>query len=194
MRWPRRGSTGALPGDAEVDAIVETARAEVLTALDRAVDTEAVLAAIYARQGLQAPAAQAASPEPSNQLAEVCDRIGLLESVLEVATPPGSGGLTVLNLMTARRVLFDLRSGLLARRLTRDEALRLLGSAEHNLREARRAGHAPPGPAADIAMRPRLAELRMLTRDLPPQLQAIRTAVVALFDSADDRSLIPAGR
>jgi hypothetical protein len=192
MRWPRRDSTGVLPGEAEVDAIVETARAEVLTALDRALDTEAILARVYARHGLQPPEPPAA-PEAGSQLAAVCDRVGMLEAALDTAighAPPSFG---TGYLKTVRRSLFELRSGLAGRRLAADEALRLLGGARHNLREAVRILAAQQAAAADAASA-QMSELLDLTEDAATRLQALQHDVVRLFDQSGDSVLVPAGR
>jgi hypothetical protein len=192
MRWPWRDDAGELASDAEVDAIVEAARAGMLTALDTALDTEAALARVYARNGQPAPE-RPAGPEAGSQLAAVCDRIGMLESALAAATAQGPATLLgVLYLKAVRRIFFELRAGLAGYRLDEDEALRLLGSAWHNIREATRVLRLDQ-PAADEAIRGRMSELQELAAAGSAELETLHHEVKRLFDSSGDTALIPVG-
>jgi hypothetical protein len=192
MKWPWRDDVGALASDTEVDAIVEAARAGVLTALDAALDTEAALARVYARSGLQPPERPAA-PEAGSQLAAVCDRIGMLESALAAAARQAPASFGVAYLRQVRRILFELRTGLEGRRLAAEEALRLVGSARHNLREAARILSSELRAVTEAA-RGQVSELQELTGDGDAQLEGLHHEVMRLFDQSGDSALVPVGR
>jgi hypothetical protein len=117
----------------------------------------------------------------------------MLESALAAATRQGPESLLgLMYLAAARRILFELRTGLAARRLDEGEALRLLGSARHNIQEAGRVLRKQPADAAE-AIRARIAELRGLAADASSQLEPLHHEVKRLFDSAGDTALVPVG-
>jgi hypothetical protein len=172
--------------------MIEAARADYVRVLDTVLDDQADLARIYARYGQQPPASDGA-PEPGSQVESACARIEMLEAAVAAATGPGAAGLGGLYLKMARRYLYELRTGLLRRQLTRDDAHRLLNSAEHNLREA--------GPALGAqhdltqeADRAPVSDLRDLAADMSAQMKAVRDTVMRLFDLSGDSALILAGR
>lgn len=179
--------------EAEVDAMLEAARADIVRVLDLALDDAADLARIYAKHGLPAPEApQHGSPE----VEAVCARIAMLGTVLAEALRSGHGSslLGEMYLGSAQLFLAELREGLLARHLEAGDAHRLLGSASHNLRQAEQVLRTQQqGPLAEAVSR-RIAELHDLAADLSGQMDAVRRDVMRLFDQSDDMALVPAGR
>jgi hypothetical protein len=184
--------TGSPVTDLEADAMVEAARINIADALGTVLDDEADLARIYAQHGQQAPTRAAAAAD--SQVNVVCDRVGMLESALATATRQGPPTLLgIVYLKAVRRLLFELRTGLLNRRLARDEALRLLSNAQHNLREATRILRGQPGPAEDTAVHTRIGELLELASSMTSQLEAAQDQVIRLFDHSGDPALVPSG-
>jgi len=173
--------------------MIQAARANLAGALGTVLDDDADLARIYARHGQQPPALAAAAA--GGQVEAVCDRLGMLEAALATAAEQGPASLFgIAYLKAVRRILFELRTGLLNRRLAEEEALRLLSSARHNLREAARILHPQQGPAMTEAVRGRISELHGLASDGTAQLEAMHHEVMRLFDQSGDTALIPAGR
>lgn len=185
--------TRARVSDAELDQMIQAARTDIASALDAVLDREADLARIYARYGQQPPARPPAH-KPGSQVAAVCDRIAILESAIAAATGSRrSAMLGALYLAATRRILFELRTGLAGRRLAKEEAQRLLGGAEHNLRQAAHTLDAQQRATTKKASRDWIAELRDLTSHLSAQLPTVRADVMRIFDQSDDNVLVPAG-
>lgn len=189
----------------ELDRLVVQTRANVIAKLDAATDFDAVFADIYARAGqpgsmpsnLTRPADPGGQGEDVGGVDAVCDLIDMLTTVLEAAAAHelSSPVAATLHLSTARYALLRLRSGLNGRRLSRSEAMRLIGNVEHNLREADAVLRTELGSSLDDALRGRIGELRELGDDLSGQLQTLRYKVTQLFDDAADRaSVTPAPR
>jgi hypothetical protein len=170
--------------DEEADQMIEAARVDFIGVLDKVLDDDADLARIYARYGQQPPARP--RPEPDSQLEAVCARIGMLESAVAGAGVTWLGG---MYLKLARRYLFELRTGLAGRRLTGQEAARLLGAADHDMQEAARILRPPPGPA-----RGQHQDAYALVQGLIGQLEETRPPVMRLFDESGDSVLVPAGQ
>jgi hypothetical protein len=78
-----------------------------------------------------------------------------------------------------------LHEGLVARELSRVDALRLVSNLQHNLREADALLHEEQGNSLTDALRDRVAELRELGGDISTHVEAIRDQIVRLFDDAD---------
>jgi hypothetical protein len=179
--------------DAQADTMIQAARANLAGALGTVLDDDADLARIYARHGQPPPALAAAAA--GGQVQAVCDRLGMLEAALATAAEQGSASMFgIAYLKAVRRILFELRTGLLNRRLAEEEALRLLSSARHNLLEAVRILHPQQGPAMTEAVRARMSELHGLASDGTGQLEAMHHEVMRLFDHSGDTALIPADR
>lgn len=179
--------------DAEVDAMLEAARADIIRVLDLALDDEADLARIYAKHGLPAPPP---ARHGSAEVEAVCARIAMLETVINETfrSVHRASMLGQMFLGSARRFLAELREGLLARRLAAGDARRLLTSVNHNLRQAEQVLRDQQQAPLDEAVSRRIGELRELTADLSEQMDAVRRDVMRLFDQSDDKALVPAGR
>jgi hypothetical protein len=182
----------------DIDELIVATRTSIIAKLDAATDFDAVFADIYAQAGrIETPEslANSADPvyghmadEPRGGIDAVCDHIDLLNTVLEagVVHDASSPFLGTIYLSTARRSLRRLRDGLIKHRLSRNDALRLIGNTEHNLREADVALRAEHGLSLDEALHDRIGELRELGNDIAGQLQTLRHSVAQLFEEATD--------
>lgn len=191
----------------ELDTLILQTRAGVIAKLDAATDFDAVLTDIYAKAGKAAPtrirgtftnpADRPGLSEADGDVDGVCGHIDMLNAVLEAAAAHevSSPVVATMHLATARRSLLRLRGGLSGRRLDRNDALRLIGNVEHNLREADTVLRTEYGLSLDEALHDRVGELRELGGDLTGQIQALRRRIVVLFDDATDpTSLTPIPR
>ena len=183
----------------ELDKLILETRDSMIAKLDDATDFSAVLADIYAKAGrVETPENRGVFREPvpgrgpdheRGGLDALCDRIDMLNAVLEAATTREevcSPVLGTLYLSTARQSLLRLRDGLSGRRLSKNDALRLIGNVEHNLREADAILRTEHGLSLDEALHDRIGELRELGGDIASQIQILREKVARLFDDAAD--------
>ncbi|ONI71201.1 hypothetical protein ALI144C_52800 [Actinosynnema sp. ALI-1.44] len=182
----------------DIDKLIVATRASIIDKLDAATDFDAVFADIYAQAGrIETPKSLKKSADPLHgqivdeqrgRVDAVCDHIDLLNAVLEaeVVHDTRSPLFGTIYLSTARRSLRRLRDGLTKHRLSRNDALRLIGNVEHNLREADAALRAEHGLSLDEALHDRIGELRELGNDIAGQIQTLRTTVAQLFDEATD--------
>jgi hypothetical protein len=182
----------------DVDKLIEATRVSIIAKLDAATDFDAVFADIYAQADrIETPESLNKSGDPLyGQMVDerrggidaVCDHIDLLNAVLEAGTVRDAQSplMGTIYLSTARRSLRRLRDGLTKHRLSRNDALRLIGNVEHNLREADAVLRAEHGLSLDEALHDRIGELRELGKDIAGQIQTLRTAVAQLFDEAPD--------
>jgi hypothetical protein len=177
-----------------LDQLITRTRASVIAKLDAATDFSAVLADIYARaakdgtpEGAAASPGQSGPRGPQTPLAEACDHIDMLITLLNAAAGPGlkySPLIGAIYLSSAQRSLQRLRSGLARHRAGRREALRLIGNVEHNLREADAVLRSEQGLSLDDALRDRIGDLVDLGSDITGQVRALRGKVTRLFDDA----------
>jgi hypothetical protein len=186
----------------ELDLFVLQARDSVIAKLDAATDFGAVLADIYAKAAKDGtPEAAAAAPtrssphQPQTALDDVCDHIDMLTTLLKAVSGPGvkdSPLIGAIYLSSAWRSLQRLRRDLARHRIGKGEALRLIGNAEHNLREADAALRSEHGLSLDDALRGRIGDLMELGSDITGQVQVLRAKVARLFDNAAEAaSLTP---
>lgn len=180
----------------DTDKLIVATRASIIDKLDSATDFDAVFADIYAQAGridtpesLKKPANPPNGqmvPERRGGVDAVCDHIDLLNAVLEAAAVHDvrSPALGTIYLSAARRSLRRLRDGLTKHRLSRNDALRLIGNVEHNLSEADAVLRAEHGLSLDEALHDRIGELRDVGNDVTDQIQTLRAAVARLFDEA----------
>ena len=195
-RWRIRG---ARMTDDQVRILVARDRAAIAAVLDRGSSTQAGLARIYAAHGLPAPVGRetgglggADDDGGGGQLHAVCDQIAMLETTLAHASRlDGPSRQAGLYLSTARRFLYELRSGLAGHAITEGDASRLLTSVRHDLREADRTlrGELRLPLGADVKVR--LGELRDLAADLTAQLPGLDQNVMQLFGHSDDPASVP---
>jgi len=68
--------------------------------------------------------------------------------------------------------------------------LRLVGNAEHNLREADAVLRSEHGLSLDDALRDRIGDLMDLGSDITGQVQALRAKVTRLFDNAAEAAAL----
>ena len=123
--------------DAQVNAMVARARADIAEILADVLDDEAGLASIYAMHGrpeLSGPGPAAAvhgggDEDEGGHVGVVCDRIAMLESALAQAARAAASRQAGMYLGMGRRFLFELRSGLAGRSLNATDAFRLLTDA-----------------------------------------------------------------
>ena len=171
------------PGDDAVDTAVRKGLADVLSALDNAIDDEAALARIYASAGQTKPTDSPGGPPGPTMAEQVCARIGMLESAIVTAlkaeqSAPLEG---TFSLHTARRYLFELRSGLERRTVTEQDAFRLLFITRHALHEADRALRYQQRMPLKEPLLARAADLVQLSSDLLSQLDGVQGEVMRLF-------------
>ena len=91
---------------------------------------------------------------------------------------------------SASRSLQRLRRGLARHRVGKDEALRLVGNAEHNLREADAVLRSEQGLSLDDALRDRIGDLMELDSDIAGQVEVLRAKVTRLFDNAAEAAAL----
>lgn len=179
--------------EAEVDAMLEAARADIIRVLDLALDEDADLARIYVKHGIPAPATV---QHGNSDVEAVCARIAMLGTVIDEALRslhrPSMLGQMFLG--SARRFLAELRDGLLAMRLAAWDANRLLTSVSHNLRQAEQVLRDQQRAPLEEPVSRRIGELRELAADLSGQMDAVERDVMRLFDQSDDKAFVPAGR
>ncbi|MFF9309519.1 hypothetical protein ACF1BS_01245 [Streptomyces sp. NPDC014748] len=125
----------------------------------------------------------------------VRSRLDILYEVLTAAADENSGvpfmGGIYLN--TARRYVWRLREGLTGQRLEKEEALRIVGLIEHNLREAEKLHRRQSGLPLDEVTRNHIGDLVELGSDITGQGPELRRLIIRLFDEADTSiDLIPA--
>jgi hypothetical protein len=187
---------GSRLSDDDVNEMIEAARADILVALGRTLDDDGGLAQIYAARGQQVPVQAAPGPGSGDegwQVQAVCDRIGLLEMALDEAGKSGTvSGLGGLYLAAARQFLFELRTGLISRNITAEDAFRLLTSVRRNLDEAAQALSAEHSRAPSQLFPDQISDLGDFADDLTRQLDVVEDSVMQLFGNSDDPALIPA--
>jgi hypothetical protein len=189
---------GARLTDAQVNAMVARARADISEILADVLNDEAGLASIYAMHGRPEPARPlpaaghgGGDDDESGQVGVVCDRIAMLESALAQAARADASRQAGMYLGMGRRFLFELRSGLAGRNLSAADAFRLITSVRHDLREAdstlRRELQLPLGRG----MLTKLAESRELVADLAGQVDSLDGQVMKLFGRSGQASAVP---
>jgi hypothetical protein len=177
----------------DLDELIMQAQADIVAKLDAATDWEAVLADIYIKAAKDGtPEAASARYEHRHQdearttaLSDVTDRIAMLVTLLGAASRPGENGSPLIGsiyLGSARRSLDRLGSGLAKQRLGKSEALRLVGNAEHNLREADAVLRSELGRSLDHVLRGRIDDLVELGGDVVGQVQVLSVQVRRLFE------------
>lgn len=181
----------------EVNARVATARADIAAILADVLDDDAGLAQIYAMHGQREPQGSGgAAPDhddESGQVQVVCDRVAMLETTLAQAARPGGPSMQAgLYLTAARQFLFELRSGLVGRSLTAEDAFRLLSTVSHDLQEADRTLRGEQRLPLARPVLTRLGELQELTTELAGQMDALTEQVMRLFGHSKDPAVVPA--
>jgi hypothetical protein len=189
-------------GDAELDALLATARAGIVSKLARAMDLDAGLAAIIAAHN--DPSSQTAdratssdSPaEPSyatdqGAVTAVCDAIAaIVETLTPVCRPdvpaPKGTATSRLSLMAVCRYLSELWWGLSERRLSREQAAGLVDLASHNLTEASRLLVGERARARKAQVRRSIDALIGLVGDTAQQLAELHPRVMRLFHDAGE--------
>ena len=184
----------------EMDELFARTLAGMAARLDAETDFDAMLDDIYTRAaGIETMPPPTASAEQESARARkeneqdsaekaVSDRIAMLIAVLDSPAARHIGSPTIVAtvyLPAARRALRRLHGGLVARELSRTDALRLVGNLQHNLREADTLLHEEQGNSLTDALRDRVAGLRELGGDISAHVDAIRAQIVRLFDDAD---------
>lgn len=179
----------------DLDQLIMKARASVIAKLDAATDFDAVLADIYAR-AQNATTSTSRRPAKHDREADsqhggldvVCDHIDMLSAVLEpaIAHEIKSPEIGRMYLSEAQRSLRRLRDGLSKHHLGKGEALRLIDTAEHNIREADVVLRRESGRSLDDALQGRIEELRDLGSDIAGQILTLRGSIGRLFDEATD--------
>jgi hypothetical protein len=180
----------------ELDQLIVQVRASAIAKLDAATDFNAVLADIYSKAAKDGtPEAAAVSPGPSGSqqppiaLDDVCDRIDMIIELLQAVSAPGvkdSPLIGAIYLGSASRSLQRLRRGLARHRAGKEEALQLIGNAEHNLQEADAVLRSEQGRSLDDVLRDRIGDLMDLGSDITGQVHALRGKVTRLFDDAPE--------
>jgi hypothetical protein len=180
-----------------LDELIMQAQASIIAKLDAATDWDAVLTDVYVKAAKDGtPEAAAARYEHrhldearATALGDVTDRIAMLVTLLGAVSKPGENGSPLIGsiyLGSASRSLDRLGSGLAKQRLGKNEALRLVGNAEHNLREADAALRAELGRSLDHVLRGRIDDLVELGGDVIGQVRALSVQVKRLFDTATE--------
>ncbi|RVX39155.1 hypothetical protein EDD27_1502 [Nonomuraea polychroma] len=178
-------------GEHELNALLAQTRASAIAAIEGTLDLQAGKEAIFALHGSrrQDRAATVATEPPTGVLAEVCEHIALLLTVVQVENEPGRSpaqAAAVPYLYAARQFLIQLRAGLLKRELPKAEAARLVSSVEHALKQARRRllqvlpvdpRHGTSDPTRDLLE---------VVDDLLGQLSVLNGKIVWLFDDIDE--------
>jgi hypothetical protein len=181
----------------ELDKLIWDTRSSVIAKLDAATDFDAVLADIYRKANLvETPetlgttgSVDGGRPgERRGGVEGVCDHIDMINTVLEAASmhEVSSPVLGTFYLSTARRSLLRLHNGLGGRWLGKDDALRLIGNVEHNLREADTVLRTEHGQSLNEALHGRIGELMEVGSDISSHIRTLREKVVQLFDDAPD--------
>jgi hypothetical protein len=141
--------------------------------------------------GLHNPPAEASD---SSAVSFVRSRLDILYEILTAAANPSSGGpfMGGIYLNTARRHIWQLREGLAGQRLQKDEALRLVGLIEHNLREAEKLHRRQSGLPLDEDTLSQIGDLVELGNEITGQGTELRQLIIRLFDDAQDTTrLVP---
>lgn len=130
----------------------------------------------------------------SGAVSFVRSRLDILYEILTAAASPSSGGpfMGGIYLNTARRHIWQLREGLTEQRLQKNEALRLVGLIEHNLREAEKLHRRQSGLPLDEDTLSHIGDLVELGNEITGQGTELRQLIIQLFDDAQDSTrLIP---
>lgn len=175
----------------EIDRMIMSARASALARLDAATDFNALLSNIYttaATEALETGNNTRRSARESDDGGSTSAQIDMLDAVITAALSSSerSPMLGVTYLKAARMSLRRLGRELAARRLSKAEALRLIGHIEHNLHETDHVLRAELGLSLSEALRRRIGELAELEQDLEEQLRVLRRRVERLFEDASD--------
>lgn len=130
----------------------------------------------------------------SGAVSFVRSRLDILYEILTAAANPSSGGpfMGGIYLNTARRHIWQLREGLTEQRLPKDDALRLVGLIEHNLREAEKLHRRQSGLPLDEDTLSRIGDLVELGNEITGQGTELRQLISRLYDDAEESTrLIP---
>lgn len=190
-----RDASGSGADDGAAEVAVRRGLDDVLTALGNVIDDDAALARVYASADQTMPGEPSADDSGGTAASQVCARIGMLELAISTAlkAQPRASFRGTFSLQTARKYLFELRSGLERRTLAEQDAFRLLFITRHTLHEAEMAlgrEHRLPLPQLVLAQ---IADFRQLSTDLLSQLDDIQDEVMRLFGHSGDSSpvLVP---
>jgi hypothetical protein len=172
--------------DAELDALLAETWEGGAAALAKVLDIEAGKAALLAARARQETAGPSAGQDAA--LATVREEIDTLlaevTAELNSGTGPAHAALAAY-LLASRTFLIQLRTGLIGRSLTKDQAGRLVGSIEHALDEADRDLRSLPAAAGGPDV-PEAGQLRDLVSGIRRRLPALASKIDRLFNEADD--------
>jgi hypothetical protein len=190
-----RDAFGTGADDEATDAAIRRGLADILNALDNVIDDNEALARVYASAGRAMPGESPAAAAGETEAERACARIGMLESTITAAVKaePDSSFLGGVSLRSARRYLYELRTGLENRTLAEEDAFRLIFVTRHALHQADMvlgSQHRMPLPEPVLA---RIADLRQLSIDLLDQMNDVQDEVLRLFGHSGDsaRVLVP---
>jgi len=198
--WKRNS---AAESDAEFDARIFNSRARFIEHYNATFDFEAGLDEVYARANLTRPDGfrrTAAVPvvretgSDNSLLQQICDHIGMIDNLLASVADGDTGPIvTATYLTTSRQFLLQLRTGLLARRLTRRDAFNLISNVHRNLREIDLVMRYHRGLPLDEALHRRIGELTEINTDVTEQTKRLKASVNRLFDTEHEAvELVPA--
>jgi hypothetical protein len=195
MRPWKRNRTAE--SDADFDARMIKSRASFIKHYNASFNFEAGLDEVYARAGLTRPeshrpatTATAATDSDSDSdsdnslLQQICDHIDMIDTLLASVADGDVGPIvTATYLTTSRQTLLQLRTGLLARRLTHRDAFNLIDNVQHNLRQIDSVMRRHHGLSLDEALHKRIGELKQINTDITEQVQRLEASVNRLFDT-----------
>jgi hypothetical protein len=176
----RHGRGG--PDDGDLDALLSDMWDGGIRAVAGTLDLEAGKAALLASGSPADGELPAAGP---GALGAVLAEADVLLAAITGQLPAGTGagpahGLVTTFLVTARELMIQLRTGLAARALSRDDARLVIARLDHALKEAGLTVGRLPGPAAG----PDSAELAWQLAGWRTQLADLAGQVDRLFDEA----------
>jgi hypothetical protein len=186
-----RGSGG--PDDGELDALLAGMWEGGIRAVAGTLDLEAGKAALLASArpaGGDLPGAGAGAGALGAVLAGADALLAAITGEMPAAGA-GAGpahGLVTTFLVTARELMIQLRTGLAARTMSRDDARLVIARLDHALKEAGRTTGRLPGPAAGAEA----AELGWRLAGWRTQLAELAVRVDRLFDEAGNPAGVPA--
>jgi hypothetical protein len=174
------------PGDGDLDALLSGMWEGGIRAVAGTLDLEAGKAALLAsasRTDGELPAAGAGA------LGAVLAGADVLLAAITGEMPAGASagpahGLVTTFLVTARELMIQLRTGLAARAMSREDARLVIARLDHALKEAGLTTGRLPGPAAGVEA----AELGWRLAGWRTQLAELAVRVDRLFDEAGNLS------